>query len=117
MCYSKKFHLYFACSKDFKFIVFNEHFNIVHQQRMPVGMVQNINFFEKQKQLFVGGKEGCFIIDLHIQPKYDSKRAIFLDPKGASIEVYIKTSESPANHEETLDEIHRDSFSPVYYKQ
>ena len=57
---------------------------------MPVGMVQIILFFEKQKQLFVGGKEGCFIIDLHIKLQYSSTRAIFLDPKGSSIQCNIK---------------------------
>jgi WD40 repeat protein len=46
LCYSSHYHLYFACSKDFKLIVFNEHLNLVYWQRMPVGLVQSINFHE-----------------------------------------------------------------------
>lgn len=30
LCYSEINHLYFACSKDFKLYVFNEHLNLVH---------------------------------------------------------------------------------------
>jgi hypothetical protein len=64
--------------------VFNEHLNLVYWTRMPVGLVQIINFHETndQPQLIVGGKEGCFIIDLDIQFKYKPKMAILLDPKG-----------------------------------
>ena len=49
---------------------------------MPVGLVQIIYFNELQDQLFVGGKEGCFIIDLEIHFKYKPRMAIMLDPKG-----------------------------------
>jgi hypothetical protein len=45
--------------------------------------------------LLVGGKEGCFIIDLEIKFKYDPTMAILLDPKGQSIDVSIK--EAPQN--------------------
>jgi len=49
-----------------------------------VGLVQIINFYDSgnQPQLLVGGKEGCFIIDLEITFKYDAQMAILLDPKG-----------------------------------
>lgn len=30
LCYSLKYKLYFACSKDHKLIVYNEHLNKVH---------------------------------------------------------------------------------------
>lgn len=45
--------------------------------------------------MLVGGKEGCFIIDLEIKFKYDPTMAILLDPKGQSIDVSIK--EAPQN--------------------
>lgn len=92
LCYSEEKHLYFACSKDLKLFVFNEHLNLVYQKRMPVGLVQIINFYDagNQPQLLVGGKEGCFIIDLDIQFKYDAQMAILLDPKGQSITIKIK---------------------------
>ena len=107
LCYSKKYHLYFACSKDFKLLVFNEHLNMVYWQRMPVGLVQVIVFLpnrnkpgrttqyphDKCDQLLVGGKEGCFIIDLDIVLQYDAKMAILLDPKGKRITVKIKEEE------------------------
>ena len=103
LCYSSNYHLYFACSKDFKLIVFNEHLNLVYWQRMPVGLVQIINFHETngQPQLIVGGKEGCFIIDLDIQFKYKPKMAILLDPKGQSITIKIKK----IREEEAVEEI------------
>lgn len=90
ICYSQKYHIYFACTKDFVFVVFNEHMNIVHQQRMPVGLVSQICFLEQTDQLFVSGKEGAFIIDLEIKFKYDYRMAVMLDPKGTSISVSIK---------------------------
>lgn len=94
LCYSEVKHLYFACSKDFKLYVFNEHLNLVHQERMPVGLVSIINFYDagRQPQLIVGGKEGCFVIDLDIQFKYDPQMGILLDAKGTrSITIKIKS--------------------------
>jgi hypothetical protein len=38
----------------------------------------------------VGGKEGCFIIDLEIRFQYAPAMAIMLDPKGQSIGVEIR---------------------------
>jgi hypothetical protein len=90
LCYSKKYHIYFACTKDFTFVIFNEHLNIVHQEKMPVGLVTQIEFLEKTQQMVVGGKDGCFIIDLDIEFKYDPSMAIMLDPKGTSISLKIK---------------------------
>ena len=63
---------------------------MVHWQRMPVNLVQVMVFYEAGCQLLVGGKEGCFIIDLEITFKYDPRMAILLDPKGQSITVRIK---------------------------
>ena len=63
---------------------------MVHQQRLPVGLVHLIEFYEPRNQLFVGGKEGVFILDLHIKFKYDASMAILLDAKGSSITVRIK---------------------------
>lgn len=40
--------------------------------------------------MIVGGKDGCFIIDLDIKFKYDPSMAIMLDPKGTSISLKIK---------------------------
>ncbi len=90
LCYSPKYYLYFACSKDFKLFVFNEHLNLIYQQRMPVGLVQIIYFNEAEDQLFVAGKEGTYILDLKIKFKYKPRMAIMLDPKGQSISVSIK---------------------------
>ena len=56
---------------------------------MPVGLVTTMEFYEKRDQLFVGGKEGCFIIDLRIKFKYDPSMAILLDAKGTSITLNI----------------------------
>ena len=109
LCYSKNYHLYFACSKDFKLIVFNEHLNQIYHQRMPVGLVQIINFHEtqgEQPQLIVGGKEGCFIIDLEIKFKYKPKMAILLDPKGQSITIKIKK----IREEDQVDETEKIDF-------
>jgi hypothetical protein len=95
-----KYKLYFACSKDHKLIVYNEHLNKVHYggcQSMPVGLVEHISFWDHRDandftggQLFVGGKEGCFIIDLEIRFGYAPAMAIMLDPKGRSIGVEIR---------------------------
>ena len=49
LCYSLKYKLYFACSKDHKLIVFNEHLNKVRCggcQPMPVGLVEHISFWD-----------------------------------------------------------------------
>lgn len=100
LCYSLKYKLYFACSKDHKLIVFNEHLNKVRCggcQAMPVGLVEHISFWDHRDandytggQLIVGGKEGCFIIDLEIRFQYAPAMAIMLDPKGQSIGVEIR---------------------------
>lgn len=47
LCYSQKYHIYFACTKDFTFVIFNEHLNIVHQEKMPVRLVTQIVFLEE----------------------------------------------------------------------
>ena len=39
MCYSNKFHLYFACTKDFKLLVMNEYLNIVAELPLEVRLV------------------------------------------------------------------------------
>ena len=64
---------------------------------MPVGLVEHISFWDHRDandftggQLFVGGKEGCFIIDLEIRFGYAPAMAIMLDPKGRSIGVEIR---------------------------
>ena len=76
--------------------VFNEHMNMVHQQPLPrgMGLIYLIEFYEKREQLIVGGKEGCFIIDIFIFEKYDATKAVLLDAKGSSITVKIKKLES-----------------------
>ena len=58
---------------------------------MPVGLVSVIVFYEAGGQLLVGGKEGCFIIDLQIKPHYDPRTATLLDPKGRHVPLSIKT--------------------------
>ena len=90
LCYSKKRNLYFACSKNFRLIVFNEHLNVVTWQLMPCGLITNLVFHDKGDQLIASGKEGCFLIDMEITFSYDPVMAILLDPKGQSIEVRIK---------------------------
>jgi len=71
---------------------------------MPVGLVTSIEFYDKRNQLFVGGKEGLFIIDLDIRFKYDPTMAILLDPKGSSITVGIKKSKDYTEKIEKKDE-------------
>ena len=90
LCYSQKWNLYFACSKNFRLIVFNEHLNVVYWQYMPCRLITNLIFYEKGGQLIASGKEGCFLIDMDIIFSYSALMAILLDPKGQSIKVRIK---------------------------
>jgi len=59
---------------------------------MPIkSLVHVIQFYEAGRQLLIGGKEGCFIIDIEIKPHYDARRATLLDPKGRHVPVHIKS--------------------------
>jgi hypothetical protein len=83
--------LYFACSSDFKLAIFNEHFNLIFQNPLPVGLLTSLYFDDKANQLICAGKEGMFQIDLDINFKYEPRMAILLDPKGQSISIKLKT--------------------------
>ena len=39
VCYSKEWHLYFACTKNFYLLVFNEYLNCVEEMPLPLRLV------------------------------------------------------------------------------
>lgn len=72
---------------------------------MPVGLVTQIEFLDATShspdQLVVGGKGGCYIIDLAIKFRYDAAMAIMLDPKGTSITLRLgETTKSEHNRDD-----------------
>jgi len=89
MCYSVKYHLYFACTKNFKLLVLNEYLNIVAELPLEVRLVQDCIFLDETQQLITAGVKGCYLIQLTIDYKYDPRQAILLDAKGNSINVNI----------------------------
>ena len=47
LCYSKKYHLYFLCTKDFKLVVLNEYLNKVTQMPMGIRLVKHCIFIDE----------------------------------------------------------------------
>lgn len=84
---------------------------------MPIGLVTHMIFYEPRDQLFLGGKEGCFIIDLQIHFKYDPSMAILLDAKGTSIQVKIReaTEEELRETYQAEQKLKEDSPSKLQY--
>ena len=39
MCYSKRWHLYFACTKNFKLLVLNEYLSVMKEIELEIGLV------------------------------------------------------------------------------
>ena len=98
MCYSVKQHLYFACTKNFKLLVFNEYLNCVEELPLNVRLVQQCIFVDETNQLITAGVQGCFIVDLDIVYMYPPEQAILLNPKGDSITISLKKAEGPCAH-------------------
>lgn len=95
LCYSKKYHLYFCCMKNFTLIVFNEYLIKIVELPLKLRLVQECLFIDETQQLICAGLSGCFIVQLTISYGYDPKQAILLDPKGNSTKVQIV----PLDHE------------------
>ena len=93
MCYSEEHHLYFACTKNFQVLVFNEYMNCVEELPLNVRLVQQCIFVDKTQQLITCGVQGCFIIPFYIHYQYTTAQAILLNPKGDSITVKLKKAE------------------------
>lgn len=70
ICYSKKYHLYFACTKNFKLLVFNEYLNCVDEIPLNLRLVQKCIFIDETNQLLTSGVQGCFIVPLKITYTY-----------------------------------------------
>ena len=47
VCYSKKYFLYFACTKNFKLLVFNEYLNCVREMPLNIRLVQQCVFVDE----------------------------------------------------------------------
>ncbi len=93
MCYSKKWHLYFACTTNFKLLILNEFLNIMKEIPLEIGLVQSMHFIDESCQLITAGVYGAYLIDMIVKYKYEPKTAITLDPKGTSLKVAIKIRE------------------------
>jgi len=93
VCYSKKWHLYFACTKNFRLLVFNEYLNCVEELALNMRLVQQCIFVDETSQLITAGVQGCFIVDLSIHYTYPPRQAILLNPKGDSITVKLVKAE------------------------
>lgn len=68
--YSVLNYLYFACSKDFKLLVFNEHLNFIQEMSLDKNLVLSAQFYDEKSQLITAGKIGCFIYNIQINYKY-----------------------------------------------
>jgi hypothetical protein len=62
MCYSRKYHLYFVCMKNFTLIVFNEYLNLIVEIPLKIRLVTQCLFIDETKQLICAGLSGCFIV-------------------------------------------------------
>ena len=92
VCYSKEFHLYFCCMKNFKLIVFNEYLNFIAEIPLKIRLITECVFIAESRdrgQLICAGQSGCFLIQLNIYYGYGATQAILLDPKGNSTKVSI----------------------------
>ena len=95
LCYSKKYYLYFAFTKNFKLIIFNEYLNQVGSDiPLNIRLVQECMFLDETMELIVAGVLGCFIIKLNIQYTYPPRQAIRLNSKGDSTKVDVVYAES-----------------------
>lgn len=94
VCYSKKYYLYFAFTRNFKLIIFNEYLNQVGSD-IPINirLVQSCMFLDETMELIVAGVLGCFIIKLNIKYTYPPRQAIRLNSKGDSTKVDVVHSE------------------------
>ena len=71
ICYSKKYYLYFAFTRNFKLIIFNEYLNQVGTDiPLNIRLVQSCMFLDETMELIVAGVLGCFIIKLNIKYTY-----------------------------------------------
>ena len=71
VCYSKKYYLYFAFTRNFKLIIFNEYLNQVGTDiPLNIRLVQSCMFLDETMELIVAGVLGCFIIKLNIKYTY-----------------------------------------------
>ena len=93
-----KEHLYFACTKNFELLVFNEYLNCVEKMPLNVRLVQQCIFvddpnssdtYPKKCNLITAGVQGCFIVQLEINYTYQPRQAILLNPQGDSISVNL----------------------------
>ena len=66
MCYSVEHHLYFACTKNFQVLVFNEYMNCIEELPLNVRLVSQCIFVDKTQELITCGVQGCFIIPFYI---------------------------------------------------
>ena len=73
VCYSRKWHLYFACTKNFKLLIFNEYLNCVEEIPLDVRLVDQCIFIDETSQLITAGVQGCFVIDLAIHYSYSPR--------------------------------------------
>ena len=54
--------MYFACTKMFRCIVFNEYLNVVGEIPLNIRLVQKCYFLDESEQLITAGVAGCFIV-------------------------------------------------------
>ena len=95
ICYSKKYYLYFAFTRNFKLIVLNEYLNQVGPDiPLNIRLVQKCMFLDETMELITAGVQGCFIIQLNIQYTYPPRQAIRLNSKGDSTKVEVVPAES-----------------------
>ena len=90
MCYSQRWHLYFACTQNFKVLVLNEYLKRCADLQLELRLVTHCQFIDETDQLLVAGVGGAHLIDMVIKYKYSPRQAILLDPKGTALKVEIK---------------------------
>lgn len=47
MCYSRKWHLYFACTENFMLLILNEFLNVMKEIPLEIGLVQYMHFIDE----------------------------------------------------------------------
>jgi len=62
LCYSQKYHLYFAFTHSCKIVVLNEYLNLITVIKTQMRRVMQCYFVDKTTQLVTAGVEECHLI-------------------------------------------------------